>query len=302
MRCLVFCDQYHDVYLELLAKYPAPDLEIIKVYACGGGFQSSTGIEIFPLQSIVEKETFDSVVILLSDSDSVRHLIEKVYGIGVGISFIDIGSFDKGCLSGAGQLELLRLDIALKCPSDHHLALGDFSYYSSIDIQDEINDGSVMIRIGKFCSIGPNVHFLLGVEHRSDWGASYPFNRLLGREHCASLSVTSKGDIILGNDVWIGADATILSGVSIGDGCVVGSNTVVSKSVEPYSIIVGNPGRVIKRRFQSDQVNMLMEMKWWDWEYQKIYNVLDIIQSDDIGALYSYWKRSTNENYLSRYQ
>ena len=185
---------------------------------------------------------------------------------------------------------LLRLDIELKCPSDHHLSLGDFSYYSTIDIQDEINDGSVMVKTGKFCSIGPNSHFLLGVEHQISWGTSYPFYRWLGMETRENSSVSSKGDIVIGNDVWIGMNATILSGVEIGDGCIVGSNAVVSKSTEPYSIIVGNPGRTVKKRLSSDRIDMLLEMSWWDWEYDKLYDAMNILQSGDIEALYAYYR------------
>ncbi len=295
MRCLVFCDALHDVYLNLIVKYANPELEIVKAYYFGDEFQSSSGIRLFPLDTIVNKESFDAAVIFFQETSLLRQIISKVYGNYFQYSVFDLDSFSSVCLSGAGQLELLRLDTQYKCPSDHHFICGDFSYYVSLDVKDEINDGSVKVRVGKFCSIGPGISFLLGVEHRTDWGTMYPFNRLLARECENTSSVASKGDIVIGNDVWIGANATILSGVSIGDGCIVGSNTVVSKSVEPYSIIVGNPGRVAKRRFSSDKIDMLSEMKWWDWDYQRLFDALDIIQSENVEALYSYWKSSEEE-------
>ncbi|WP_081668970.1 CatB-related O-acetyltransferase [Butyrivibrio sp. VCB2001] len=299
MRCLVFCDALHDIYLNILVRYARPELELIKAYYFGDEFASAAGIQLFPLSTIVDKESFDTAIILFSETDVLRQLISKVYGVDFQCTVVDLNSFAKECLTGAGQLELLRLDIEYKCPSNYNFVCGDFSYYVSLDIKDDIKDGSVKVRVGKFCSIGPGVSFLLGVEHRSDWGTSYPFNRLLGREANAQSSVASKGDIVIGNDVWIGANATVLSGVNIGDGCVVGSNTVVSKSVEPYSIIVGNPGRVVKERFLPNHIDMLMEMKWWDWDYQKIFDALDIIQSNDVEALYLYWKRSKNEDSVS---
>lgn len=92
-----------------------------------------------------------------------------------------------------------------------------------------------------------------------------------------------------GNDVWLAQGATILSGVTIGDGCVIGANAVVAGSVPPYSIAVGNPAKVIKKRFSDETIVKLQEMRWWDWSYEDIYRVIPLLQSSDIEGLYKYY-------------
>ena len=80
----------------------------------------------------------------------------------------------------------------------------------------------------------------------------------------------SKGDTLLGNDVWIGANATILSGVKIGDGAVIATGAVVNKDVAPYSVVGGVPAKHIKHRLMEDQVRGMLEIRWWDWPLDKI--------------------------------
>ena len=91
-----------------------------------------------------------------------------------------------------------------------------------------------------------------------------------------------KGNIDIGNDVWIGAKSTIMSGVKIGDGAVIGARTMVTKDVPPYSIVVGNPGRIIKYRFNEDQVQKLLKIKWWDWTEDRIKTEATDMWSDKI--------------------
>lgn len=88
--------------------------------------------------------------------------------------------------------------------------------------------------------------------------------------------------MIIGNDVWIGYRATILSGVKIGDGAVVGAMAVVTKDVEPYCIVAGNPARTIGKRFDDDTIRKLLEIKWWDWPIEKINANLEVICSNRI--------------------
>ena len=287
MRCLVFCDSSHEIYLQLLTKYPSPELTILKAYTCDGPFKTTANIDLFPLDDIAEKQIFDIAIVFLSDVSPIRQLLDEIYGDNITYSILDYSSFSQKCLSGAGQLELLRLDLTFNCPSSINLEMGDFSYYESLDIRDEINDGSVKVKIGKFCSLGPNITFMLAVEHKLKWNTSYPFYRLLGYETAENSSVSTKGDIIIGNDVWIGANATIMSGVKIADGCVIGSNAVVTKSTEPYSVVVGNPGRVVKKRFPQNDIDKLVEMKWWNWDYQKIYDSLPLLQSEGVSSLFA---------------
>ena len=291
MRCLVFCDRAHDLYMQLLAYYPAADLEIVRVYACGEDYKSSEYTDLFPLSSVTEKQEFDVALLFLFESEQVKKLLGIVYEDKMDYTILNQHTFSKECLSGAGQLELLRLEIKADCPSEYNLIMGDFSYSSNkITVNDELYDGSVKASIGKFCSIGADLTLLLAVEHQSMWNTTYPFYRVLDLTDSEHSSVRSKGDIRIGNDVWIGEGATILSGVEIGDGCIIGSRTVVAKNVTPYSIIVGNPGHIVKKRFSQDRIDKLLEMRWWDWDPQKIYDALTMLQSENIEALYAFWK------------
>jgi acetyltransferase-like isoleucine patch superfamily enzyme len=127
--------------------------------------------------------------------------------------------------------------------------------------------------VGNFCSIADNVRIYLGGNHRTDWVTTYPFGHINqdvfnifdGKGH-----PSTKGDVIIGNDVWIGADVTIMSGITIGDGSVIANNSHVIKNVEPYSLIGGNPSKLIKYRFTQKQIENLLEIKWWYWDDEKI--------------------------------
>lgn len=138
------------------------------------------------------------------------------------------------------------------------------------------------LEIGKFCSIAEGVKIFLGGNHRVDWITTYPFPALLHYWPEAS-GITghpsTRGDVIIGNDVWIGTDAIILSGVKIGDGAVIGAGAVVTQDVNPYSIVIGNPAREIRRRFSDAMVDKLLEIRWWDWPPAKIRENLDFLCS-----------------------
>lgn len=103
------------------------------------------------------------------------------------------------------------------------------------------------LKIGSFCSFSTEVKIFLGGEHRTDWVTTYPFNKLWKSAKTFTGHPSTKGDVIIGNDVWVGHAAVILSGVMIGDGAVVGANAVVTKNVPPYGIVAGNPARLINK-------------------------------------------------------
>jgi lipopolysaccharide transport system ATP-binding protein len=136
--------------------------------------------------------------------------------------------------------------------------------------------------IGKFCSIGKKVTIILNAEHRHDWVSTFPFPAFIRWNYKDSEYLSSKGDIIIGNDVWIGYGVTILSGVKIGDGAIIGANSLVTKDVEPYTIIGGNPAKVIKKRFSDRQIKNLLNIKWWEWSDKKIKENLSFICSSDV--------------------
>jgi acetyltransferase-like isoleucine patch superfamily enzyme len=145
------------------------------------------------------------------------------------------------------------------------------------------------LKIGKFCAISIGVTIILGGNHRLDWVSTYPFMEFPDdwpqakeiRGH-----PSSKGDVIIGNDVWIGYGATILSGVRIGDGAAVGAEAVVATDVEPYSIVVGNPARLVRKRFDDETIRKLLETRWWDWPIEKIGKNLHVICSEDPRQLF----------------
>lgn len=127
------------------------------------------------------------------------------------------------------------------------------------------------IRVGAFCSIGPEVRILAGSEHVMARASTFPFEALLFDPAGGNAAeAIDKGVTTIGNDVWIGLGATILSGVIIGDGAVVGAGAVVSKPVSPYAVVAGNPARVIGHRFGDEVRRRLLLSKWWDWTDEKI--------------------------------
>ena len=190
--------------------------------------------------------------------------------------------------SGAEKMELLakRVRQQYPVPETDKVSVGDFTYGAPFIATS--ND-TAKACIGKFCSFAKDVTMLLEEDHRTEWNSTYPFNTWMEEFSYNKKHPTSKGDIIIGNDVWIATNATILSGVTIGDGAVVAANTVVVKDVPPYSIVAGNPGRIVKMRFDEQTRARLLEMKWWDWDYEDIYNVIPILQSEQIDALYDYY-------------
>ena len=137
------------------------------------------------------------------------------------------------------------------------------------------------LRIGAFCSIAANVQIFLGGEHRVDWLTTYPFSVFWAEARHIEGHPRIKGDVVIGNDVWIGTDAMILSGVTIGDGAVIGAGAVVGKDVPPYSIVIGNPGVVVRRRFTEEVIGRLLAIQWWNWDDDRIKKVLPLLLSDD---------------------
>lgn len=136
------------------------------------------------------------------------------------------------------------------------------------------------LKIGNYCSIAGGVTILLGGNHRLDWMTTYPFPASPDFKKDSS-GITnysvSKGDVIIGNDVALGQDTLILSGVKIGDGAVVGARAVVTKDIEPYAIVAGNPAKEIRKRFDQKTIDKLLKLKWWDWPEEKIRkNIYDL--------------------------
>tara|TARA_R110000824_G_scaffold288508_2_gene476477 strand:+ start:46055 stop:46657 length:603 start_codon:yes stop_codon:yes gene_type:complete len=141
------------------------------------------------------------------------------------------------------------------------------------------------LKVGKYCSIAGNVTIFLGGNHRSDWITTYPFSIFRdSARHLKGVSA-SKGDVIIGHDVWLGEASVILSGVKIGNGAVVGASAVVSKDVPAYGVVAGNPARLVKRRFSDEEIGILQKMAWWDWDTDKIDAAVAYLMDGNLLAL-----------------
>lgn len=140
------------------------------------------------------------------------------------------------------------------------------------------------IIIGNFCSIA-KCDIYLGGNHRTDWVTTYPFGHINAKKFNTFNGIghpSTNGDVIIGNDVWISNNVTIMSGVTIGDGAVIANNSHVVKNVEPYSIIGGNPAKLIKYRFTKEQIEQLLEIKWWYWDDAKINKYAPLLCNNNI--------------------
>ena len=119
---------------------------------------------------------------------------------------------------------------------------------------------------------------------------TYPFISVAhGWEKCTPAldELPFKGDTVVGNDVWIGQNVTILPGVHIGDGAIIGANSVVAGDIPPYTVAAGNPCRVIRPRFDRDLTEYLLELRWWDWDAEKIFRNLEALCSGDLERIRS---------------
>lgn len=143
------------------------------------------------------------------------------------------------------------------------------------DIYAKIN----RVKIGSFCSIARNVS-IQEFNHRTDTLTTYFINKNIFKEGSFTKEISSKGDIIIGNDVWVGAHSVILSGANISDGVVIAANSVVSGYIPPYAIVGGIPARIIKYRFDEDIINLLLEIKWWKWDLEKIKSNITLFDGE----------------------
>ena len=141
------------------------------------------------------------------------------------------------------------------------------------------------LRIGAYCSIGGEVHIFLGGNHPVEWVTTYPFGALREDAQHLPRAPESRGDVTIGNDVWIGDGAVILSGVTIGNGAVIGARAVIAKDVPAYAIVVGNPAKVVRYRFEPAQIEALERLAWWNWSHEKIAQAYPLLLSSDVDGL-----------------
>ena len=169
-------------------------------------------------------------------------------------------------------------------------SIGTASY--GMPIVHDNHEGSTL-KIGTYCSIASNVQIFLGGQHRTNWVSSYPFPYFFAMDASYKekyVAGSSRGDVIIGSDVWLCANCIILSGVTIGHGAVIANGAVVSRDVAPYSVMAGNPASQIKWRFDEETRNDLLASRWWDWSQSEIIHNLDKLMSDDLTGFLAYAK------------
>jgi len=162
----------------------------------------------------------------------------------------------------------------------HGFEIGDYSAGSpTISMWGE----GRRLKIGKYCSIAEGAQFVLGGNHYADHVTTFPFGRLTGNYVAADHY--SRGDIVVGSDVWIGKDAMILSGVTIGDGAAVAASSVVLEDVGPYVVVLGNPARPYSKRFCDAIVRQLLTARWWDLDHEQVIALRPLLQSENAQAV-----------------
>lgn len=177
-----------------------------------------------------------------------------------------------------------------------NIVVGDYTYYDDFETVDNFEKNvrylfdfsGDKLMIGKFCMIASGVEFIMnGANHLVDAVSSFPFAIFGGdwADAMAGKTYPNRGDIIVGNDVWIGYNATILSGVKIGDGAIIGAKSVVTSDVPPYSIVAGNPARIIRKRHDDATIERLLTLAWWDWDLEKLTRNVHLLTGNDVDAL-----------------
>ncbi len=184
-----------------------------------------------------------------------------------------------------------------------NIRVGRYSYYSGYYHGhgfDECarfllpEEGVDKLVIGSFCSIGSGAAFIMAGNqgHRSDWISTFPFYWMpeIDAFGGARNGFEPAGDTVIGNDVWIGTEAIVMPGVKIGHGAVIGTRALVTKDVEPYAIVGGNPSKTLRMRFVEADIARLLELRWWDWSDDELKAAMPLLTEGDISALYRHWQ------------
>ncbi len=180
---------------------------------------------------------------------------------------------------------------------DHpNIEVGEFTYYNDFEPVDDyaariapnLHPGAPeKLTIGRFCQFAHGTRLITSsADHPKRWFTTYPFAVFNHKVMDLFAPEFSKGrDTVIGHDVWIGTDAMILPGVTLGNGVIVGARAVVSRDVPSWSVVAGNPGRVVRRRFPDEVCALLDRLAWWDLPLDEIRAILPVLASNDLPAL-----------------
>lgn len=179
---------------------------------------------------------------------------------------------------------------------NEHIVAGDYSYFSDTFFSRHVTHrydfyGDNLI-IGKFCQIAAGVNFTMnGANHQMNCATTFPFYMTGWEQEYPSLeNLQSRGDTVIGNDVWIGENVTVMPGVKIGDGAIIGKNSTVASDIPPYTVAAGNPARVVRERFDEELKNLLLSYKWWNLPPEKIAEIIPVLTSPDLEKLREFLK------------
>ena len=179
-----------------------------------------------------------------------------------------------------------------------NIQVGDYTYYNDFHHPENFERDNVSfgyfakLTIGKFCQIGQDTTFMLSdANHQMSGFSTFPFF-VFGKHNKAAPDwgkyepdLLNKGDNIVGNDVWFGQESMVMPGIQIGDGAIIAARAVVTKDVPPYTIVGGNPAKIIRKRFSDDVISQLLKIRWWNWDFDKISRNVQHITNADIKAL-----------------
>ena len=170
-----------------------------------------------------------------------------------------------------------------------NIIVGDFTYIADSEFESHVTNfypwSKDKLIIGKFCQIAAGVEFIMNdANHQMSAVSTFPFYTLEGWDMDApsASDMPFKGNTVIGNDVWIGQNAVILPGVNIGDGAIIGANSVVGSNVAPYTIVVGNPAKIIRKRFDEELIDLMLRFKWWDKSIREINSLIPILTCSDL--------------------
>lgn len=131
------------------------------------------------------------------------------------------------------------------------------------------------IVIGRYCSIAPRVTIIAGGEHNADLPSTWPFDNFLRGRRNPTRTYRTIQSTIIGSDVWIGYGAHVAGGANVGHGAIIGAHAVVVKDIPPYAIVIGNPARILRFRFEPPVIQKLLDIAWWNWSPREISERLD---------------------------